>query len=114
MREHDLKNIQNMLEASHAALVFADGRTQEKLFSDTRLVFALVKALDLISDAAMRVSEDGRSAASHINWEQAASLRDRIYYANDDINLNVVWDAVTNEIPSLIAQLQHIKLMYSR
>jgi len=113
MTERDLKHIQHMLEAAHAALVFSDGRTQEKLFSDTRLAFALVKALDLVGDAAGRVSADGRSQAAQIDWMQVSTLPQRMYYDNDDINLSVVWDAVTNELPELIANLQHLKLMYS-
>jgi len=113
MTERDLKHIQNMLEAAHAALVFSDKRTQEQLFGDTRLVFALVKALDLLGDAASRVSPDGREAAAQINWDEISTLPQRIYHDNDDINLSVVWDAVTNEIPQLSAQLQHLKFMHS-
>ena len=113
MSEEDLRQLNNMLQAAHAALVFAEGKTQEKLFGDTRVVFALVKALDLIGDAALRVSAEGRAEAAQINWHYVTTLPQDLYHNNDDINLNTVWDAVTNEIPPLIAQLQHIRLQYS-
>jgi uncharacterized protein with HEPN domain len=110
----DLQQIQYMLEAAHAALVFAEGKTQEKLFADTRLVFALVKALDLLGDAAAKVSAEGRAETRQVNWAYILSLPRRVYHNNDDINLSVVWDTVTNELPTLTAQLQHIRLVHQR
>lgn len=110
MNSEDLKQIRFMLQSAQAALVFAEGKTQEKLFSDTRLIFALAKALDLITTSAEKVSPEGRAAAPQVNWKYVLQLEDQIYL-QDDINLSIVWEAVTNEIPSLAAQLQHILLV---
>jgi uncharacterized protein with HEPN domain len=113
MNEVDLKHIKNMAQAAHAALVFAEGKTQERLFSDTRLVFALVKALDLVGNEALNVSTEGREQSAQIDWQYVTALPGTIYQENDDIDLSVVWNAVTNHLPTLIAQLQHLILIHS-
>lgn len=60
MNENDLIRFKHMLEAAKAARTFADGKTRESLESDLQLVFALVKAIEIIGEAGSKLSADTR------------------------------------------------------
>jgi len=55
----------------------------------------------IIAEAARRVSD-----ATKISWQEINGMRNRLVHDYDDINLNIVWDAVQFEIPPLIEELK--------
>ena len=56
MREADQVRIRHMLDDAEKALSFADGRTRDDLDEDDQLVFALVKAVEIIGGADSRIT----------------------------------------------------------
>ena len=57
-----------MLDAAQAALTFTTGKTRTDLTADQMLQFALVRALEIIGEAAARVTEPTRAAHPEIPW----------------------------------------------
>ena len=107
MRGDDRIRLQHMLEACRAAMEFAHGRNQEDLESDLMLQFALVRAVEIVGEAAARVSEETRRACSDIPWAPIIGMRNRLIHAYFDINPGILWAAVTDEIPGLARLLAH-------
>jgi uncharacterized protein with HEPN domain len=70
------------------------------------LLFALVRALEIIGEAASRVTEGTRAAAADIPWNLIVSMRNRLIHAYFDIDVNVVWKAATEELPELLPKLR--------
>jgi uncharacterized protein with HEPN domain len=60
----------------------------------------------VIAEAARRVSETIRQTLPNIAWQEINGMRNRLVHKYDDVNLNIVWDVVQSEIPSLIEELQ--------
>ncbi|ARI82861.1 hypothetical protein BH695_3582 [Microcystis aeruginosa PCC 7806SL] len=60
----------------------------------------------MIAEAARRVSETTRQIFPNIAWQEINGMRNRLVHEYDDVNLNIVWDVVQAEIPSLIEDLQ--------
>ena len=108
MRKDDRVRLQHMLEAATEALSFIQSKTRSDLNKDRMLVLSLVKELEIIGEAASKVSPEVRSQNSAIPWQDISGMRNRLIHAYFDINLDVVWKTVTRDLPSLKAELEKI------
>ena len=73
------------------------------------LLFALVRAIEIIGEAASRVSEPTRAAMPVVPWSQIAAMRNRLIHAYFDVNRDVVWQTAIEEIPALATILEAIR-----
>ncbi|WP_287667314.1 HepT-like ribonuclease domain-containing protein [Accumulibacter sp.] len=95
-----------MIEAADNVQKFISGRQRADLDSDQMLVFAIVRALEIIGEAASKISEETRSAHGAIPWKAIIGMRNRLVHAYFDIDVRIVWVAVTEELPALLSQLK--------
>lgn len=95
-----------MIEAADNVQKFISGRQRADLDSDQMLVFAIVRALEIIGEAASKISEETRSAHGAIPWKAIIGMRNRLVHAYFDIDVSIVWVAVTEELPALLSQLK--------
>jgi len=66
----------------------------------------LVKAIEIIGEAADQVSADTRESLPGLPWEDIIGMRHRLVHAYFDINLDVLWRTVRDDLPSLVAPLE--------
>ena len=66
----------------------------------------MIRRLLVIAEAARRVSEPTRQTLPNVSWQEINGMRNRLVHEYDDLNLNIVWDVVQNEIPTLIEELK--------
>jgi uncharacterized protein with HEPN domain len=95
-----------MLDAAREAVSFASGRSREDLDHDRMLVLAIIKDVEIIGEAASRTTAATRSAHPEIPWAQIVAMRNRLIHAYFDIDVQVVWDTVTVDLPELIAVIE--------
>ena len=95
-----------MLDAARDARSFVEGRSRADLDSDRMLAFALVRALEIIGEAANNVSAQGRAGLPAIPWADIVGLRHRVVHAYFNVDLDVVWQIVQVDVPTLIAELE--------
>ena len=106
MEKSDTVRLRHMLDAARETLEFTQGLTRADLDRDRKLVLALVKAIEIIGEAACQVSQAGRDQAPDIPWEDMTGMRHRLVHAYFDINLDILWQTVQEDIPALINLLQ--------
>ena len=94
-----------MLDAAQEAVGFAEGRTEADLESDRMLLLALIQSLEVIGEAASKVSEECREKFPQIDWANAIGMRNRLIHAYFDINLPIVWRTINEDLPPLISLL---------
>ncbi|MEK9662499.1 MAG: HepT-like ribonuclease domain-containing protein, partial [Alphaproteobacteria bacterium] len=70
---------------------FIANRKRKDLDSDRMLLFALVRAVEIIGEAAARVSDETRAGLPDIPWQQIVSMRNRLIHAYFDIDRDVLW-----------------------
>jgi uncharacterized protein with HEPN domain len=108
MLKSDLVRLRHILDAAREAIVFCHGRTREELDSNRMLSLSLVRLLEIIGEAARGVSEGCRRDHPHIAWKSMAGMRDRLVHGYFDVNLEIVWETVTKDLPPLLARLEAI------
>ena len=110
MQRDDCIRLRHMLDAARDVVGFAQGKKRNNLDSDRQLVMAVVKCVEIIGEAANQVSEKTKSEISSLPWIDMINMRHRLVHAYYDINLNVVWATIQDDIPSLIKALEAIPI----
>ena len=108
MSTDDLVRLRHMLDAAQEAIEFAKGRSREDLEAERMLNLSLVRLLEIIGEAARAISPSCCEAHQNIAWKKMVGMRDRMVHGYFDINLDIVWQTVTEDLPALIAQLEEI------
>ncbi len=106
MKREDRVRLQHMFDASGEALSFAEGKTRTDLDEDRQLVLAIVKCVEIIGEAASQVSRKGRSEVPELPWQDMVAMRHRLVHAYYDVDLDVVWSTVRQDLPPLAKALR--------
>ena len=85
---------------------FVEGLKREEFERDDLHLNAVLWALEIVGEAAARVSQPTRGAHPEIPWEQMIGMRNRLIHEYFRIDLSIVWDTVHGDLPPLIAQLE--------
>lgn len=108
MRRNDRVRLRHMLDAAYSAARLANGRTRADLDADEGLAHSLVRVVQIIGEAANHVDESTREGNPSIPWAEIIAMRNRLVHAYHDINLDIVWNTVREDLPLLIEQLEPI------
>jgi len=90
------------------AISFATGRQRDALDTDRMLALSLVKCIEIIGEAAGRISEEVRSRHSQIPWRDIVGMRHRLIHAYYDVNLDILWKTIVEDLPPLVTSLDGI------
>ena len=110
MPKADRVRLRHMLEAGREALSFAQGYTRQDLDRNRMLTLALVRCIEIVGEAAARVTQDTRARYASIPWTDIVGARNWLIHAYFDINLDRLWDTITDDLPKLIVELEKIPL----
>ena len=109
MSRHDpAARLRHMLDHAREAVAMVRGKTRADLDIDRQLNLALVRLLEIIGEAASRVPESERPSDPSIPWTQIVSLRNRLIHGYDAVDLDVLWQILTHDLPPLIEALEKI------
>ena len=100
--------IAQMVEAAEAALEFSDGHTAESFAGDRLVGFAVVRAIQLIGQAARGVSGELQAAHPEIPWREIIGMRNVVVHDYADVDLALVWKTVREDLPGLVERLNAI------
>ena len=90
-----------MIDAAETIAAFVTGRRRVDLDTDRMLLFALIRAIEIMGEAAARLSPETRAAETTMPWASMIGMRNRVIHAYFDIDTDILWRTVTEEIPKL-------------
>ena len=108
MLPSDKIRLQHMLSAACEALLFAKGTKRADLDKGRMLVLSILKCIEIIGEAASKVSDETKSQLSSIPWVNIVAMRNRLIHTYYDVNLDIVWDTLQAELPDLVTKLQSV------
>jgi uncharacterized protein with HEPN domain len=104
--ERDLALLLDMSLAAGDAITFTQG-LDEVVFLKSRLhQNAVIRSLEVIGEAASRVSQAFREGHPQIPWREITGMRHRLIHGYGEVRLDVVWAVVRDDLPNLIAALR--------
>ena len=107
-RHDDVTRLHHMLDHAVEAAVMAQGRQRQDLDTDRQFCLALTHLVEIVGEAAARISAEGRQKWHTIPWVGVIGLRNRLIHGYDEVDLDILWAIVQDDLPSLIAELQRI------
>ncbi|MCH7932259.1 MAG: DUF86 domain-containing protein [Proteobacteria bacterium] len=110
MPKNDRIRIRHMLDSAREALAFARGRSRTDLDRDRIFALALVKCIEIVGEAAVGLGPATREQYSKIPWADIIGMRNQLIHAYFEIDMDRVWDTVTDDLPRLVTQLEGIDL----
>ena len=96
----------DMLLAARDAVTFAAPLTFPEFEDDPLQHLAILKSVEIIGEAASRISEETKAKHPDIPWAQIIGMCNRFVNACFAIRFDALWQTVQNDLPPLIAQLE--------
>jgi uncharacterized protein with HEPN domain len=101
-------SLRQMRDHAQEAVDLIRGRGRSDLDSDRLLALALVRLLEIIGEAAGRVPADEQALRPGVPWPSIVGLRNRLIHGYDNIDYDIVWAIVTNDLPTLALELARL------
>jgi uncharacterized protein with HEPN domain len=105
MSPDEIDRLRHMRDAAAAAVTFSAGRSRADLETDLMYQFAAVRAIEIIGEAAARLSDATRAGHPHLPWADMIGMRNRLVHGYFDVDLDVVWNTITAHLPPLIVSV---------
>ena len=100
--------LQDMLENAEKALSFVQGMDYDGFCTDDKAVYAVIRALEIIGEAARQIPEDMRQTNPEIQWREIAAMRNKLTHEYFGVNTKVIWRTVHEDLPILIPLIRKI------
>ena len=104
----DDAHLLDMLLAARDAEEFATQLTFPQFERDRLRQNAIIRAIEIVGEAAGRISPETQRAHPEVPWRQVIGMRHRLVHGYFDVSLPRVWDTVRKDIPHLIAVLERM------
>jgi len=98
--------LQDMLENAEKALSFVDGLDYDRFCKDDKAMYAVIRAFEIIGEAARQIPENVREANSEIPWREVMGMRNKLTHEYFGVNTKVVWRTVQEDLPVMIPALK--------
>ena len=102
----DTASLLDIFAAGQLIQEFIDGIDEAVFLEDRKTQSAVLHQILILGEATKRISQDYRQAHPEIPWRLMAGMRDVVIHAYESIDLAEVWNTASQDIPSLMAQIE--------
>jgi uncharacterized protein with HEPN domain len=114
MTQHDDKmKLQHMLDHAKEAVALVRGKEKFDLNNNRLLELATTRLIEIVGEAAAKISPENQAKYPSIPWPQIIGMRNRLIHGYDAVDLDILWDTLVVDLPSLIAELNKILGQYN-
>ena len=107
MKRTYLDYLEDIHEAMSISCRFVEGMDYASFVDDQRTNFAVIRAIEIMGEAAKNIPDDVRERFPEIPWQDMSKMRDKIIHAYFGVQLEVVWDTVNADIPSKLPAVRN-------
>ena len=104
--DRDREYLADILQSAQLAITYATGVSRDSFLADTKLQDAVVRRIEIIGEAAKRLSDATRNAIPRVPWKQVMGMRDVLIHDYGKVDIPRVWDTLQAGLPPLIAELE--------
>ena len=102
----DPANLWDMLQAAERIQEFLKNRTFDNFMTDDMLQAAVERNLEIVGEAARRISEEFKQEHAEIPWRQIIAQHNVLNHEYNDIDYKEIWQVVSFHLPRLIDQIR--------
>jgi uncharacterized protein with HEPN domain len=102
--------LEDMLREARQALSFIHGFSEAEFLNDERTQYAVVRCLEIIGEAASRVSATERVKLASVPWQEIIRQRHIAIHHYGKLQMPRIWETVREHVPALVSALeQHLE-----
>jgi uncharacterized protein with HEPN domain len=114
MAHHDASvTLRQLTDALERALKLLGGLSAEEFTADEMRHLAVARLLEIAGEAVTRLPPDVREAHPEIPWREMVGLRNILIHAYDRVDLLVVHQILTGEVPAVLHELRRVIALLS-
>ena len=102
------RRIEDILAAIAEIQVFSAGTTIEQFRTDAKTLKAVSADLIIIGEAANHIPDDVQDANQDVPWVLMRAMRNRVVHVYFDVDPDILWDTVHNDLPKLVEPLKRL------
>lgn len=102
--------LDDIVDAALKARAFVEGLSFAEFEKDERSAFAVMRALEIVGEAAKGVPALIRDRAPEVPWVEMAGMRDKLIHGYQGVDLHVVWRTVHEDLPAVIAAVRSLRM----
>ena len=100
--------VQHMIDNSNKAIDFIKNIDREDFDNDEKLRLALTHLLQIIGEAARRISPEFRDNHPQIPWKEIVGMRSKVVHDYLNVDEDIVWATIKQDLPFLVLELEKI------
>jgi uncharacterized protein with HEPN domain len=109
MTQHDdLVRLKHIRDQALEAIGLIKGKSRSDLEKDHVLQLALTRLVEIIGEASVQVSAEFKQRHKEIPWQQMEGMRNRLIHEYDNVDLNILWNAVKYNLPDLLDKVKSV------
>jgi uncharacterized protein with HEPN domain len=97
-----------MREHAAEAIEMTRGKRRKDLDNDRMLELALVRLVEIVGEAAARVTPETRAKLPNIPWSDVVAMRNRLIHGYDSVDHDILWDTITYDLPLLLLAIDEL------
>lgn len=106
MKHDDKIRLRHMYDACQKVVAFCKGCSLESFCADEKLSLAVVRLLEVVGEAAVQISDNFQEQHPEIPWREISGTRNRLIHGYFDVDMRIVWQIASTDIPALFEQLK--------
>lgn len=107
-RRDDTVSLGDMLSHSKEAVELLGGISKDIFVGDRLKQLALTRLVEIVGESANRVTSGTQNRHPEIPWRQIIDTRNRLIHGYDLIDLDILWNTLTVDLPELILLLENL------
>lgn len=103
--QRDDAHLLDILQSARLARQYVEGLDRESFMREPQVQDAVIRRLEIIGEAARRVSDETRMNLPGLPWREMIGMRNRLIHQYDFVSLAIVWEVTQDDLPPLIVAL---------
>jgi uncharacterized protein with HEPN domain len=104
----DVDLIQDIVESMSRIIFYMRNMEYDEFKKDKKTQDAVIRNIEIMGEATKALSEKVRKANANIPWKNIAGTRDKLIHNYFGVNIDIIWNIVQDEIPSLLPEIERI------
>ncbi len=108
MIKNDLIFLESIADCIHQILIYTRGNTLKDFLGSRLTQDATLRNLEIIGEAAKKISDVTRQRYPDVEWKKMAGMRDKLIHDYQGVDLWAVWYVVEDILPTLRARIDEL------